>query len=76
MRQTAHIGAMTISIAASASPMPASSLEVPAEVLRAWDEERDGGVRALRGLLVAGSFAVAIWGGLGLGVYALIQTFA
>lgn len=62
---------MTISTA-PALLAPISS-EPSAEVHRSWDEERDGGVRAFRGILVASGLALAFWGLLGAAAWGLFQ---
>ena len=61
---------MTISIDAAFAPI---TVEAKPEVHRSWEKERDAGVRAFRGVLIAAGLAVAFWGALGFGAWALFQ---
>ena len=64
---------MTISI-----PAPAPLAPVPADPqtldgFRDLEEERDAGVRAFRGLLIASGLAAVFWGTVGAVAWALFQ---
>lgn len=61
---------MTTSIApAPASPAAPLTGMVP-------EDERDAGIRAFRGLLIASGIAVVFWGLLGLAVVGVVQLFS
>lgn len=64
---------MTSSIPAPAPLAPVSAETPTWEKFRDLDDERDAGVRAFRGLLIASGLATVLWSAVGVIAWALFQ---